>query len=244
MQQADILFLGVAHGADQRVQRGVQHRSLGAAQNRDVIAARHSGRLQKGGGLAGQPVVQRAHLAAEPRNAALGGGVGVLQRRDGIMPDAVARIDVLVVRLIPNIVLPQRGTVCLGVGAGQAEAGPHIAAAARRNAGQPVQTRAARHAEKHRLSLVGHRVGRGNDGLLPRGQLIEPAVAQTAGPILARAGRHLYAFLHGVIQEQLHAVPAAEVRHKVGIAAGSLAPDAVVDVGRQHLDFQRTAMAQ
>ena len=187
---------------------------------------------------------QRAHLAAEPRNAALGGGVGVLQRRDGIMPDAVARIDVLVVRLIPDIVLPQRGTVCLGVGAGQAEAGPHIAAAARRNAGQPVQTRAARHTEKHRFSLVGHRVGRGNDGLLPRGQLIEPAVAQTAGPILARAGRHLYAFLHGVIQEQLHAVPAAEVRHKVGITAGGLAPDAVVDVGRQYLDLQRAAMAQ
>ena len=102
----------------------------------------------------------------------------------------------------------------------------------------------SRAAEKHRLSLVGHRVGRGNDGLLPRGQLIEPAVAQTAGPILARAGRHLYAFLHGVIQEQLHAVPAAEVRHKVGIAAGGLAPDAVVDVGRQHLYLQRAAMAQ
>ena len=107
-----------------------------------------------------------------------------------------------------------------------------------------MQTRAARHAEKHRLSLVGHRVSRGNDGLLPRGQLIEPAVAQTAGPVFARAGRHLYAFLHGVIQEQLHAVPAAEVRHKVGIAAGGLAPDAVVDVGRQHLDLQRAAMAQ
>ena len=82
------------------MERCVQHRSLCTAQGGRIIAARHSGRLQKRGSLRRKPLVHGAHLAAEPRNAALGGGVGVLQRRDGIMPDAVARINVLVVRLI------------------------------------------------------------------------------------------------------------------------------------------------
>ena len=44
--------------------------------------------------------------AAETRNAALGGGVGVLQRRDGIMPDAVARIAVIRICAVGHIVLP------------------------------------------------------------------------------------------------------------------------------------------
>ena len=73
--------------------------------------------------------------------------------------------------------------------------GPHIAAAARRDAGQPVQTRAARHAEKAPSQPGRTRVGRGNDGRPAR-----PAhrtSQQTAGPISLPAGRHLYAFLHG-----------------------------------------------
>ena len=107
-----------------------------------------------------------------------------------------------------------------------------------------MQPGSPRHAEKHGLGLVGHRVRRGNNGFLPRGQLVEPAVPQAARPILTGMGRYLDSLLHGVIQKEFHTVPAAEIRHKVGITFGGLAPDTVVDVGRQHLNFQRATVAQ
>ena len=243
-EQADILFLRVPHRADQRMECGIQHRPLGAAQYGNIVPARHGGRLQKCGSLGIQPVIQCAHLAAEPGNAALRCRVCVLQRGDSLVPDAVTGVGVLGVGFILHIVLPQRGAVGLGVGAGQAEARAHIAAAARRNTRKTMQPCSPRYTEEHRLGLIGHGVGRGNDGLLAGGQLIKPTVPQAACPVLAGVGRHVYPLLHGIVQEKLHAVPAAEIRHKVSIAAGGLAPDSMVHVGGQHLNGQFAAVTQ
>ena len=115
------------------------------------------------------------------------------------MADAVAGVNILGVCLVLYVVLPQRGAVCLSIGTGQAEHWPHIAAAARRYARQPVEACPPRHAEQHRFGLIRHCVCSGNDSLLPGGQLVKPAVAQPARPILTGVGRNLDPLLHSII---------------------------------------------
>ena len=160
------------------------------------------------------------------------------------MADAVAGINILGVCLVLYVVLPQRGAVCLGISTGQAEHRPHIAAAARRYARQPVEARPPRQTEQHRFRLIGHCVRGGDDSLLPGGQLIKPAIAQPARPILTGVGRDFDPFLRSIIQEQLNAVLAAKIRHKISITRGRRAPYAVVDMGGLHLDFKCAAVAQ
>ena len=160
------------------------------------------------------------------------------------MADAVAGVKVLRVGFVLHIVLPKRRAVCLGLGARQAQAGAHIVPAPRRDAPQPVQAGAARHAEQHRLGLVGHRMRGGDQRFLLGGQVVKPAVAQPAGPFLAGLGRDRNAFAHGVVHKQFHAVLAAEFFDEIRIRLGLRAADAMVDVGGQHFDLQLAAAAQ
>ena len=86
---------------------------------------------------------------------------------------------------------------------------------------------------------------RGGDvGFLPRGKFVKPGVAQPAGPILARVVGDGHAGTAGVVQEELHTAGRAEFTHKVCVGAGSLAPDAMIDMGGEHLDFKVSLAAQ
>ena len=243
-QQADVLFFGVAHRADQRMQRGVQHRAFGAAQRFHRIAALHRRCLQQRGGLPCQPLVQFTHLPAQPGDGFFRRRVGVLQRRDRRVADAVAGIYILRVGFVLHIVLPKRRAVCLGLGARQAQKGPHIIPAPRRDAPQPVQAGTARHAEQDRFGLVGHRM-RGSDQrfFLP-GQVVEPAIPQPARPFFAGVCGDLNAFAHSVVDKQFHAVLAAEIFDEIGIRLGLCATQTMVDMGSQHFDLQFAAAAQ
>ena len=129
-QKVYILFFGVPHRADKRVQRCIQHRAAGAAEGLDLIAALHSSRLQKRSCFGGQPIIQCPHLAAQAGDCLLRRRVDALQRRHHRVADAVAGVKVGGVGLILHIVLPKGGTVCLGIGAGQAQAGAAVDAAA------------------------------------------------------------------------------------------------------------------
>ena len=220
------------------MQRCIQHRAAGAAEGLDLIAALHSSRLQKRRCFGGQPIIQCPHLAAQAGDCLLRRRVDALQRRHHRVADAVAGVKVGGVGLILHIVLPKGGTVCLGIGAGQAQAGAAVDAAAGRDTCQPVQACPPRHAEQERLRLVRAGVGRGNQSFLPRGQLVEPGIAQLPRPFLTGLGRDGHTLFLGIIQEQFYPVPAAERRDKVGVSPGRRTADTVVDVGGQHFDSQ------
>ena len=152
------------------------------------------------------------------------------------MADAVAGVEVVCIGFILHIALPEGCAVCLGIGAAQAQAGAAVDTAAGRDARQPVQPRAPRHAEQQCFCLIGAGVRRGDEGFFPRGQLIKPAVAQLARPFLAGLGRDGDALFLSVVQKQLYPVLAAERRDKVGISPGGRTADAVIDVGGQHFN--------
>ena len=170
--------------------------------------------------------------------------VDALQRRHGPLADAVAGVEAGVVRFILHISLPERRAVCLGLGAAQAQQRPPVDAALRADAAQPVQAGAARQAQQHGLGLVGQRVGGGDLGFLARGQLVEPGVAQAAGPVLAGVVGDGHARAARVIQKQLHALFLAQARHKAGVLLRCFAAQAVVHMGGEHLDGKLAAAAQ
>ena len=237
-QQADILFGGIPLRHDQAVQRRFQDGTVGGAQPLDVVAVAQVRGLQKRRRLARQPDVQLLHLAAEPPDGPFRRRVYAGQRRHGAVADAVAGIVVGLVGKVLYIALPKRAAVCRRLGAGQAQAGPHINAPPFRDAGHAVQAGAPRQTEQQRFSLVGQGVRRGDLGFLAGGQRVEPGVPQAARPVLAGMGRDLHAFPHRIVDKQLYPVAAAEFPHKIGVAAGILAPDPMIHMGGQHPDGQ------
>ena len=161
-----------------------------------------------------------------------------------MVADAVAGVVVGLVGKVLHIALAKGAAVCRCLGPGDAQAGPHVDASPGRDAGHAVQPGAPRQPEQHRLGLVGQGVGCGDLGFLAGGQPVKPGVAQPAGPVLAGMLRDGDALFDRIVDKQLDAAAPAKLPHKVGIPAGSLAPDAVVHVGSQHPDGQLPAAAQ
>ena len=160
------------------------------------------------------------------------------------MTQTVPDVGIAGVGLVLHIALPKGVTICLCFRAGQAQTGPHIPAAPGRDARHAVQAGSAGQPEQQRFRLVVQRVGRGNDGLLPRCQFIKPAVAEPPRPVLAGVFRDGHALPWSIVQKQLHTVSAAEFLYKIRISPGGLAADAVVHMGGQHFHGQVPAAAQ
>ena len=111
---------------------------------------------------------------------------------------------------------------------------PHNAAAHRRNAAKPAQTRAAQQMQQHRLGIVVGVVG-GGDAVA--GQRVKKCVAQAARRFLYAGGP--ICFRRGRAEVQGNTVLFTEFPHKACVPFGLRAAQAMVEMRSLDLDAQR-----